>query len=268
MARRIAEGRGIGRGSAYRPWLRVQDVPSCGNASRIRSPITGREHHLMSDLERNWFLIAHADPRVCDCREQFPLLPLEETLAIARAVGIDHPTEPTTGKAIVMTTDLVISLAGGLREFDFARAVKPAEQLSSPRVLEKLEVERRFWRSRDVDWAILTERELPAALLRNMRWLFPCIQLPRFSDFSAEHVARARAVMEPAIIEGRQSLLAMATECDSKLGLKAGTGLLLARHLIASRQWVVDLSHPIDVRRPLNLRPLDIIHDFVREHAA
>ena len=33
--RRLNEGRGNGRGKDYKPWLRVQDVPSQGLASRV-----------------------------------------------------------------------------------------------------------------------------------------------------------------------------------------------------------------------------------------
>jgi hypothetical protein len=251
IARRVAEGRGIGRGSAYRPWLRVQDVPSCGNASRILSPITGREHHLMSDLERSWFLVVHANDRTRDCREQYPLLPLEETLSLARAIGVDHPADPRTRQPIVMTTDFVITVREGLREFDLARAIKPASQLSSPRVLEKLEIERRFWLSRGIDWATLTDEGLPRTLLENMRWLFPCIDVPRFADFEPAEVDRIRAAMEPAVLKGDLPLRDVTSTCDAALGLEPGTALLLARYFIASRQWGADLNRLIDVRQPL-----------------
>src|SRR6266516_4790858 len=187
--RREAEGRGRGRGAAFRPWLRVQDVGSSGLASRIRSPVTEREHHLLSNLERSCFLVAHAHPSLRDFREQVPLA-IEETLEIARLLHIKHPTDPRTQEVQSMTTDLVASFAQGPREIDIARAVKPAERLGSTRVIEKLEIERVFWQGRNVDWAILTERELPSVLLRNMRWLFPCLERDRFSDFRPADIAR------------------------------------------------------------------------------
>jgi hypothetical protein len=39
----------------YQPWLRVQDVPSKGRIHRIKGCITGRVHHLLSDLEAKVF---------------------------------------------------------------------------------------------------------------------------------------------------------------------------------------------------------------------
>ena len=50
--RRLKEGRGQGRGAEYKPYLRVQDVPSQGLATRIGGWKSGREHHFMSCLGR------------------------------------------------------------------------------------------------------------------------------------------------------------------------------------------------------------------------
>nr|WP_255193827.1 TnsA endonuclease N-terminal domain-containing protein [Brevibacillus laterosporus] len=46
-------------------------------------------------------------------REQFPLLPLEETIVIANELGINHPTDPKTGSPIVMTTDFLLTVNKG-----------------------------------------------------------------------------------------------------------------------------------------------------------
>lgn len=251
--RRLAQGRGQGRGSDYRPWLQIQDVPSCGCVSRILSPVTRREHHLLSGLERNWFLVSHAQGGLRDYREQYPLLPLEETLEIARSLGVDHPLDPRTREPVVITTDFLMTIAQGPGEFDFARAIKPAAALASRRVLEKLELERVFWKHRHIDWAILTERELPAVLLKNMRWLFPCFELLRFSDFLQNDVTRIRTAMQAEIAEGREPLIRITMNCDAALGLKPGTALLLARYFIVTRAWPTDLNEPINPRCPLRL---------------
>jgi len=167
-----------------------------------------------------------------------------------------------------MTTDLVASFAQGPREIDIARAVKPAERLGSTREIEKLEIERVFWQGRNVDWAILTERELPSVLLRNMRWLFPCLELDRFSDFRPADIARIRMAMEPSVLGGRQPLRGITADCDAGLGLKPGTALLLARHFIGRRVWPIDLYQPIDPRSPLHLLTEDIHYDAPSKHAA
>lgn len=75
----IKEGRGQGHGSDYKPWINIQDVPSLGRVSRIKGIKTNRQHEFLSDLERNFFYLLEYSNNVVDIREQFPLLPLEET---------------------------------------------------------------------------------------------------------------------------------------------------------------------------------------------
>ncbi len=125
---RLKDGRGQGRGVNYKPWLRIQDVPSRGLASRVRCWKTDREHHLMSNLETGYFYILEWSQSITDIREQYPLLPLEETQEIAEQCGFAHPTDPATKQHVVMTTDFLINLKCENCEIEHARAIKPAPE--------------------------------------------------------------------------------------------------------------------------------------------
>src|SRR4051812_7772371 len=87
---RIKIGRGSGSEADYEPWLVIQDFSSLGRVHRIKGWKHGRVHHLFSDLERNVFLHYEVPFSVTDIREQFPLLPIEETVEIAREIGVKH----------------------------------------------------------------------------------------------------------------------------------------------------------------------------------
>lgn len=67
------EGRGIGAGVGYKPWLTVHDLSSLGRSARLLGRCNRRIHHLFSDLERGAFLEYDWRDDVCDIREQFPL---------------------------------------------------------------------------------------------------------------------------------------------------------------------------------------------------
>ena len=66
-------GRGQGDLGSYLPWITVHDFPSKGKVVRIRGRKTGRIHHLMSQLEKTYFIMLDNDPAVEDIKEQFPL---------------------------------------------------------------------------------------------------------------------------------------------------------------------------------------------------
>ena len=254
IERRLAEGRGQGRGAAYAPWIEIHDIASRGQANRVMSPVHGRTCHLLSLLETDWFFSFHALPGLKDIREQYPLLELEETLAIADQLGIAHPTDPKSQEPCVATTDFLLTLQDGVREIDTAIAIKPAADLASERVLEKLEIERVYWSARGIDWRILTEKELPRPLVKNMKWLFPHLDLPASGELSRDVILRIRTLMKPEVTDGSRTLAQIATTCDDRLGLMPGASLCVARHLIGTGLWPVDLMVEIDPRKPIQLR--------------
>ncbi len=251
--KRIREGRGQGRGSDYKPWLLVQDVPSQGLATRIKGWKTKRVHHLLSNLELSYFYVLEWSPIVFDIREQYPLLPLEETLAIAEQCGIRHPTDPKTQEPVVMTTDFFITVPQSIEVIEQARALKTAKDLQSERTLEKLEIERRYWHNRNIDWGIVTEQEIPQALTKNIDWLHAFFRIEDLSPLSESEISRIATALTLRMAQGNVVLTDLTAECDDKLGLQPGTALSVSRHLIANRRWLVDMNKPIQPSKSLVL---------------
>jgi|ERR1700737_3537495 hypothetical protein len=118
IAKFMREGRGLGTGASYTPWLNVSDIPSLGRSHRLFWPVTGRAHHLLSDLEYYAFLRKCYDDSTLDIREQFPL-PRQETLKIAAELGVRHPK--INGVNIVATTDLLGQRFHGLNHIRLPR---------------------------------------------------------------------------------------------------------------------------------------------------
>lgn len=183
IERHIANGFGGGAGASYVPWLRVQDVPSIGRSHKIQGVKVERIHHLLSDLERSYFLVCEFSEDVVDIREQYPLLPTERAQAIATSIGVRYPRYPKTTLPYVMTTDFLLTvreLNGNFKSV--ARTVKYRSDLAgrgSKRTLEKLEVERRFWQSQGVDWNIVTDEFFTPDLIKNLGMLRKYAKLPR-----------------------------------------------------------------------------------------
>ncbi len=229
IEKRLKEGRGEGIGSAYQPWLRIQDVPSLGLASRVKGWKTGREHHLMSNLETSYLYVLDWSQLVLDVREQFPLLPLEETQLIAEQCGFIHPTDPQTQQSVVMTTDFLITLKQSDREIEQARAIKPSSDLQSQRTLEKLEIERRYWECRSVDLGIVTEQEIPKTLVENLKWLRSCYWLEDLAPLNQRDITRIETVLTPQVLQGNLALTRITDSCDDELGLSPGMSLTIVR---------------------------------------
>lgn len=254
IRRNIKDGRGQGRGSEYNPWLHIQDVPSKGLVTRIKGWKTERVHHLLSQQELRYFYVLEWSPGVTDIREQYPLLPREETLEIASRLDIRHPTDPATKQPVVMTTDFLVTVRLGDSEGDQARTVKSEKDLLSKRVLEKLEIERRYWESRGVDWKIVTEKQIPVTLANNIQWLHQYRILEDFATLSAAEAEQVISVLTKHIrTGGAVPLRSITLQTDNRLGLEPGTSLSLVRHLLACRRWRIDMTKTINVCEPLNM---------------
>ncbi len=259
VTRRLKEQRGQGTGGNYVPWLHIQDVPSQGLVSRIKGWKTGRVHHLLSELETSYFYVLEWALPVLDIREQFPLLPLEETQAIAGQLDIAHPADPRTQEPVIMTTDFLITIQQGIDSIEVARSTKPAQGLQSQRTLEKLEIERCYWLKRNVDWGIVTEREIPEALVNNVKWLHPYLRTIELAPLTQMDIDRIATALSPLILQANTPLANVTTICDDKLGLAPGTSLSVVRHLLASRRWCVDMSQPIRPNEKLILSTASVI---------
>jgi hypothetical protein len=250
--KRARAKRGTGRGSEYKPSLVIQDVPSRGLATRIQGWKTHREHHFFSKLELLFFYLLEWSLTVCDIREQYPL-DLSETLAIAQQLGIRHPTNPRTGRPIVMTTDFLITIRKptGLREY--ARTIKYAKDLSSIRVMEKFEIERLYWGKRNIDWGIVTENEINVTVATNIQWVHPYKEVTSLTPITGQVVSVVEAVLTFEVLKQKTPLRDLTNRCDEKLGLAPGSSLTVVRHLIATRKWRVDMNRPIRAPKPLIL---------------
>jgi TnsA endonuclease N terminal len=94
-----------GFGKNYKPWLKIQDVPSHGRSSGIQGWKTERTHHFLSDHEKYYFYLLEWSDVVIDIREQFPLLGREIVQQIAVNAGIEHPKDKETQTPLVVRTD-------------------------------------------------------------------------------------------------------------------------------------------------------------------
>lgn len=252
IARYTKEGRGTGHGSGYQPWLTIQDVPSLGRCTRIHGFKSGREHHLLSDLETGLFQILEWSDAVVDIREQFPL-DREVTRALATEMGVAHPRDMKTGTDLVMTTDFVIDVRVEQGVQQRALAVKPADHLEKQRILEKFELERRYWQRQSVPLHIVTDRDLPKQRVKTLHWLHEMRSLEHMEghhpDYWRDRCERFLARLQKVHGGLIEHFLSSLEERD---GLSLGEPMTVLRYLAANRIIGIDLDRPFSSKDPID----------------
>lgn len=255
IERRIKKGLGQGYKENYKPWLTVQDVPSIGVVTRAKGRVVPRVYHFMSKLEYQYFCILEWSNKVKDVREQFPMFQREDAQYIAEKKGISYPVYPETKVPVVMTSDFTIQLedeAGKIREI--IRTVKPSNELNKKRVLEKLEIEREYWKRRGVDWGIVTEKDLCPELLYNLHFF-------RGAYYFNENfpVCELAPYIFECISKGKNRLvLEQLHNLDCKLNKKVGTFLSIFKFLLSRKLIAIDMSKKIDLHN-LNCNELTVL---------
>jgi hypothetical protein len=119
-------------------------------------------------------------------------------------------------------------------------------------IQRKFEITRRYFEARGIDWGIITEQQISTVLAQNLRflrefWSLDCLKIP------AETATLVVEIMLPMLFAGGVSLSDTANLCDKKLGLEMSTSLTVAYHFIYTGKWVIDLTVPFRMNRPLNL---------------
>lgn len=158
---------------AYKPFFYIRDIPSDGRSTALEGFKIPRTHHYFSDVEYHYHLLAEYSDLVLEIREQYALLPSEETRHIAAQLGINHPIYSATRVQRVLTSDLVLSVKKHDEIVLVVLCCKVASDVdpSNPdaaRTLEKVLLEKVYWEARNAEWRLVTDKMLPENKVHNL----------------------------------------------------------------------------------------------------
>jgi hypothetical protein len=152
-----------------------------------------------------------------------------------------------------MTTDFVNTVRHDVTELDEPRTVKYKDELNNKRVLEKLEIERRYWESRKLNLKIVTEDKIPSVLAKNVEWLHGYLHLEDFLNLPEFTIYQTISGLMRSLKTQGAPLRDLTLRNDDRLGLEIGTSLSIVRHLLANRRLHVDMNKLINPCERLSL---------------
>lgn len=268
----IAEGRGYGHGTSYRPWIKIKTrgLPGKGNLQFKYIPELGRHGHLLSAGELSLVRVL-LYLGVADLREQFPCWPWpfyhplyqhpnfspspipwsSGTLEIARRIGVSHPRYPGTSLFHVPTIDVLATVQGNPHYRAVAFSVKPdpSEKSLSEWDAAKLAIQKTYCEELEIPWHLISGDDIPNSLSENLKVLLPySIPKPELDDA----LKKFSDLLTPKLLDGEPISVCIAT-ATTKLGMTNELG----HELFHRGLWFKSL--PIDLREPWVLsEPADI----------
>lgn len=233
--------------------------------SRRLGVTTGRVHHLFSDNESCFFLLADYAADVVDIREQFPLFPESATQRVALSLGVRHPSYPRSPTPLVMTTDFLLTRIDkeGKRSF-IAFSIKSADDLrgrSRKSVLTKLEIERRYWLLRGIPWYLFTSAEFDKTVIDNLEWLsYFLVEHDVDRDAFQAQLPRFLAAFNTPSFQGL-TLADRLRECAAVFGVAVSTELVTDMFRYCAWHKMINL----DLRVPIGLRCIPAVLPVVSD---
>ena len=186
---------------------------------------------------------------VTDVREQFPLMEYDTTQEIAKDMGVKHPTDAASGFPYILTTDFLISIYSDGKTVEIARTFKSAKELESSRVIEKFEIERRYWIAKGVDWGIVTEHEIPRILAANINVIHSAYKLEATPEMDIQNLLLLAKILKDRLRTSNSSISGVTTKLDEEMNLSGGTSLSVFKHLVARKEVILDMSKRLDFTR-------------------
>jgi len=244
LQRYIKEGRGHGTGRDYQPWVKLSDYSSKGRASRVFGIKTQRIHHLQSDNQLRAFLIFEFSDKVVDIRESYPLLDVMEVIDEKEKLRFDKFSDRETGEQLVICTNFLLTVKesdGG--EKLISRTVKNTSELSKKITLEKLEIERRYWMQKGIEWKIVTEKQLSKQIAKNIEWVRETL----LEDGVTDKEPLSHVLLTYLLNNMETPIKELLKEFDKSEAVADGTGLYLLRYLIVKKDIRVNMTEKINL---------------------
>ena len=252
IEKKVKAGRGQGSGADYLPWDFVQELHSLGRNNRPPGLSTGRAHQFASDEKYHYFLMLDMSLKVSDIREGYPHTDLKEMVEIAESMGIQYPTEPDSRIPKVLLTDYLVDIEKESITCYEAHLFRHVHELDSQSTLNVMDILGKYWQRREIPLKIGTPLEIPKKFVKNLEQMRKNYHLDD-QDLSDDEIQTISHILTEEALNSSRALSKTCTALDKRLGLRPGSSLSVAFHLIARRIWQVDIFQPIDPAKPLQI---------------
>ena len=223
------------KGQKYVPFIDPRDIKSDGSKGRIPDyENDGQDKRVLSNNERLFYFLLLFDNNILWIKEQFPLLPLVRSRAIAKFLGLGHPKYPYSSLHAVMTTDFY---CGKLDGSEVAYSIKDDEQLEKlterqkKNIKNKEKIQRAFWESKGVTYHLIHSSSFKKTYFaRNLGKLAQHLKIP----FELELIrVRWLKCFEQALKSTDDSRLSALIQVTSSLaGIDYQQSIVLFQHCV------------------------------------
>lgn len=213
-----------------------------------------RPCHFLSDGERRFGLYQESLPTTVEFFDQYPLWDLDRVIGLSQDLNIMYPV-CKQGQAYVLSTDLLaLEIDENTHEQKIvAYSYKPIDRLcvssthsrSVLRTLQKLELERSYWASQNIEFAVVTDLDISRIAATNIAWARPVAKYS--SEFIQFEHSFIQEFLNHWVVKPDAIVKDLISQVTRKLHLSYSDGFSLFRWGIWTHQIPADLDQRIHV---------------------
>lgn len=222
---------------------------SKGRATRIYGYKTKRIHHLQSDNQLRLFLLLEWNDMVKNIEENVELKDLEIVIDNVEDLRLDKFSDKETGQLYQLHTNFLVTTKRDNVEEKVAISVKALSEIERRTVIEKIEIERRFWKNKSIPFYVVTEKEINKQLVDNIKWVRETL-----IDKSIENKRELAEHLYYFLQENKQEkLIDVLAKFDDNFVVKRGTSLFIFRYLIGIKEIALNMKKSIDLNEIISV---------------
>lgn len=238
-------------GKDYVPYTKTNTFSSKGRATRIMGIKTGRIHHLQSDNQYRAFMYFEWADQVVDIRESYPMLDIMEVIDNKEGLRFDKFKDKEKDTQFILTTNFLLTVDKGNGEIEYvARTIKNTTELSRAITAEKLEIDRRYWEAKGIEWKVITEKELDRQYVKNIEFVRETLLQSQYQEQELKELGNKLALL--LMNSPEQSLKQSLKDYERILNLNEGTGLFVFRYLVAKKKVHINMFKKLEISKKIN----------------
>ncbi|WP_417437199.1 TnsA endonuclease N-terminal domain-containing protein [Idiomarina abyssalis] len=250
----------------YKPFLKAMGSSTVGTSHTGYNESGDFNHEMLSQNEKHLGRLLRFMPNVVNIKFQFPLLPITETMDIAKQLNIVHPgyqkitSEGKRKHASVMTTDVFIEYANedgelclmalSLKYIDIPSELVDESDQVKQRTKDKLQLEKAYWDRLGINWRLVTRYGplFNEFFIRNLYEAESRIYLEYDTVTKGKVLA---ACLELLKSQPRIRFQSFKREISNQTKVKESSVHCIFWQLIWEQKLLVDLTKPIGFNEPV-----------------
>lgn len=197
-------------------------------------------------MQTKYFYLLDWQDEVIDIKEHFPLFNIEEINS--DDINFDLFKDKNTRVPYVLSTTFLISYKDAEGNIKYsARSIKAKSELEKKLTLEKMEIERRYFQKKNIDWGIVTEKDIQEHKAKNIEWIHTSLRDYQERGLNNDDMDFLSTLLKLRLTNTNKVIREITANFDKENNLENGTGLYIFKYLIASKQIKVDMTKEIDI---------------------